>query len=211
MPTTTSLIEQEQQEQFVSQHEEAKLLLGEAYTISAVVDAPSEMTAVEFLKQIKLHYAKIESARVFLTKPLNEHLHKINVEFKKTTQPLEQAEALVKKGMIAYRNSPEFLDAERNRLEIEREARQAIREGDSPRLTELADEHAAASAAAPKKVETATGEARFRKTLKWELVDLEVLPAGYWTPDEKKIAAAVKAGMAIPGVKTWTEAVPIIV
>ena len=208
---TTEIITRDERDELDRVSHEATLLLGEAYSISTVIDAPSEITAAEFLKQIKTRHSIAEDARTKLVKPLNDHVKMINAEFKKTTQPLEQAEALVKKGMIAYRNSPEFLDAERSRLEIEREARQAIREGDSPRLTELADEHAAASAAAPKKVETATGEARFRKTLKWELIDLEVLPAGYWTPDEKKIAAAVKAGMAIPGVKTWTEAVPIIV
>lgn len=181
-----------------------------AHRLAVVVDAKSEAEATEFLKQVKMRIDIAEAARTKLVKPLNDHVKMINVGFKETTGPLSEADALVRRGMITYRNSQTFKEAEAKRLAIEEQGRAAVRAGDSDALTRLTDEHEAASIAAPRKVETASGEARFRKITRFEIVDLELLPAGYWMVDEGKINAAVKAGVAIPGVKTWTEEVPMI-
>lgn len=190
---------------------ESDAIVAKAKEVSLVNDAQSEVRAAEFLKQVKMRIDIAETARTKLVKPLNDHVKMINAEFKKTTGPLSEADLLVRRGMTAYRNSQTFKEAEARRLEIEAQGRAAVREGDVETLAKLADVHAEALAEAPRKVETASGEARFRKVWKYEITDIEALPAGYWMPNEKAIKAAVEEGKQIPGVKSWQEETPIIV
>ncbi len=189
---------------------EAEKITAKAEMIAKVIDAPTEARAVEFLSQIKMRHNIIETARTKLVKPLNDHVKMINAEFKLTTKPLEEAEARVKQGMTAYRNSQEFKEAEAKRLEIEEQGRAAVRAGDTETLSRLADEHDDAKMAAPKTVNTQSGQGRFRKAWKFEIQDLEKLPAAFWMPNEKKIEATIKAGISVPGVKAWQEDIPVI-
>lgn len=190
---------------------ESDPIILQAAEIAIVKDTESEARAAEFLKQIKIRIDIAEMARTKLVKPLRDHVKMIDAEFKKTTGPLEKADETVRCGMIAYRNSPAFKAAEERRKELEREGKRAAQEGDIDDLERISEEHRDASVAAPVKVETESGEARFRKIKRFEIVDLEKLPAAYWMPDEKKIKVAVDAGMVIDGVKTWTEEIPIII
>lgn len=189
---------------------ESAMIVEKAKEIAVVSDAESESRAAEFLKQLKLRMDVAETARVRLVKPLNDHVKMINAEFKKTTNPLSEADVLVRQGMTAYRNSQAFKEAEAKRIEIEQQARVAARQGDMETLENLSSEHAAASMNAPRVVTTASGSARFRKVWKVEIVDLEALPAGYWVPDMRKIELTASAGIAIPGVKAWQEETPVI-
>ncbi len=190
--------------------QEATILAKYATEVANVKDAETEKAATEFLKQVKTKLDQIEYGRKALTEPLNKHVKNINLQFKQISVPLEEADKRVRASMTAYRNSQQFKEAAAVRVEIEIQARQAVAEGDIKTLQALSEDHAVASEAAPKKVLSETGEARFRKVWKWEITELEKLPAGYWVPDEKKIAAAVKAGITIEGVKAWQEDTPVI-
>lgn len=189
---------------------EAQLLLDKANEVAMVSDATSESRAVEFLKQVKMRADLTEDARVRLVKPLKDHAKMIDQEFKKTSEPLEEAERIVKAGMVTYRQSTEFRALEAKRKAVEQDAREAIREGNTAKLAVLAEEHKEASADAPVKVQSQSGEARYRKVWHWEIDNLEKLPAAYWMPDEKKIATAVKAGITVEGVKAWQTEEPSI-
>jgi len=73
----------------------------------------------------------------------------------------------------------------------------------------MRDDHAAAVAAAPRTVNTQSGQVRFRKVWRFEVEDMLFLPAMYWMPDEKKIKASVEQGIPIPGVRAWVEEIPL--
>jgi hypothetical protein len=191
--------------------EEASGLVAVARDVAKIVDAGGESEAAGFLKGLKVRREIAEAARLKLVKPLNDHVKMINYEFKKVTAPIDEADAMVRRGMTAYRSSQTFKDAEARRYEIEDRARVAIRAGDTATLADLSEAHAEASIAAPRKVVTDTGETRFRKVWRFEIADLEALPAGYWMPDEKKIKTAVDAGVPVAGVNAWTEDVPIVI
>ncbi len=76
-------------------------------------------------------------------------------------------------------------------------------------MKEKAAEHAAAAAVAPKSVQTQSGKLTYRKVWRYEIEDIEKIPAAYWVIDEKKVAATVKAGIPIAGVKAWQEDMPV--
>lgn len=190
---------------------ESSALMAKAKEIAVVTDAESEVRAVEFLKQIKLRINVVDGIRTKLVKPLNDHVKMINAEFKLTTGPLEEADALVRRGMTTYRNGEEFKAAEARRKAAEAEMQQATRAGDVEKVGALSSGHAEATAAAPRTVETQSGQGRFRKVWRWEIEDIEALPAGFWIPDQVKIEAAVKAGITVPGIKAYQEEVPVIV
>lgn len=218
----TTAITADEKTEFDRLRDEAVLLRTKAREIAEVTDAPSEARAAEFLKQIKIRRDVAETARGRLVKPLNDHVKMINAEFKITTGPLGEADALVRQGITAYRNSQTFIEAERRKEMVEIAARAAVAQGDVKALTAIQSEYESASAAAPRKVETQSGEARFRKVWKWELDNPLDLPDEYWMPDEKKIAAAIKMKTAhecdpgpehdvIPGVRVWSEMISVIV
>jgi hypothetical protein len=160
---------------------------------------------------VKIRINLVETFRKKMVKPLNDHVKMINAECAMTTDPLEAADALVRRGMTAYRNGEEFKAAEARRKAAEAEMQQATRAGDVEKVGALSVGHAEATAAAPCTVETQSGQARFRKVWRWEIENIEALPAGYWIPDRIKIEAAVKAGIAVPGIKAYQEDVPVIV
>lgn len=176
----------------------------------ATVNSPEkESRAAEFCQQIKIRIDKAEDARTFLVKPLNDHVKKINSSFKETTQPLQEALDTIKQGIMAWRQSEEVRQAKELAEKAKFEAQVAASQGDVETLQEKAAEVKEAQLIATPKIETQTGKTTFRKMWKWEIIDILELPAGYWVPDEKLIAADVKLGRSIPGVKAWQEEMPV--
>ena len=111
-------------------NDEAEKIIAKAKEIADVQTPEAEVRAAEFLKQIKMRVDIAETARKKLVQPLNDHVKMINDEFKKTTVPLKDADLLVRRGMTTYRNSVVFKEAEAKRLQIEAEAKVAVRMGD---------------------------------------------------------------------------------
>lgn len=181
-------------------------LLFRADVAAQVTDAASESAAVEFLGAVKKQFNAVEAKRKFIVKPLQDHVKTINDEFKRITEPLEEAESTVKRGISGWRTSEEFREREEKRKRIEVEGQAAVMRGDVERIRELAPEHAAAAAEAPRTVAAAGAKAAFRTVTKFEVTDDWEVPADLKSPDLRKIKAAVDAGRRdIPGIKIWVE------
>lgn len=60
-----------------------------------------------------------------------------------------------------------------------------------------------------KKVETASGSVSFKTVMRFEVVDIDVVPNEYLLVDEVKIRQALKEGKSIPGVRKYDEQIPI--
>lgn len=209
MSTTTPLVEAAMEAQLSNLKQDVIAIKQKTAEVAKIESPEGEARAAEFCQQVKLRIKQADDARTFLVKPLNDHVRQINSTFKETTEPLEEALEEVKRGMVVWRNSESVRAAKEAAEAANLAARAAASQGDVAEFQKKAVEVKEAQVIATPKVETRTGKTTFRKVTKWEIVDPLLLPAGYWLPDEPKIAAAVKIGIEIPGVRCWTEEMPV--
>ena len=166
-----------------------------------IQDETSLMQASETLWAIRTFLKKVESVRVFFTKPLNDHLKDINAEFKQITNPLSILDKQITQKLKDYRQQIEAKRLEEQaRLDTEAQARQE---------TSLIPEVIAPIVPAQSKsVQTETGKITFIKIRRWELEDISKVPLEYLKLDDAKITAVIKAGGNIPGIRPWFEETP---
>jgi hypothetical protein len=158
----------------------------------------SEMdTASIFLKEVKTKWKQIEEIRKEIGSPLRGKLQEVQDYFKPALEALVSAETILKT-KISEGNA-RAQEAQRLALEA---ARTAHESGD-PAATALATAQAQeADVALP-------GGISQSMKVKYAIEDLTLLPADFWSPDPKKVEAAIAAGhRQIPGVRIWEE--PII-
>jgi hypothetical protein len=203
------MVEVLHEEQIESLKSDAAKLLAKAHEVANITQPEHEKRAAEFRAQINIRAKACEATRVKLVKPLNDHVKMINAEVKQATNPLEEADLIVVRGLTMYRNSSQVQAAKDAAAQAARDASHAVRMGDLEKMQVANDERAVAAAIAPRAVQTQSGKLTYRKVTRYEIENQELIPAAYWVIDEKKIAATVKAGISIPGVKMWEEEVPI--
>lgn len=167
----------------------------------AVIDSTETLErGADLAKMIRDHLKVAEGERTALTGPLNNVLRTINTRFKKYTEPLEKAKALIDGKMLAY--GKKLAEAKR----AEEEARR--KEEDAARQAEFPDEIPFAPPVAAPKPETVYGNtgssASFTNTWDFEVEDVRKLPAEYLLPNEVAIRRAVREGVReIPGVRIF--------
>ncbi len=184
-------------------------LIEAAKKLSVVTDTESEARATEFRAQLKQRETASKIAHGRYVKPLKDQAKLIEADIKATAGPIEEADEIVKMGMIAYRNSETVRLEKEKQAQIQHEGKQAVRDGDTETLGRLVGEQKASEAVVPNVVQTASGAARFRKVWKYEIENMELVPAEYWVIDMSRIDKVVKAGIQIPGVKSWQQEEPI--
>ena len=167
-----------------------------------IQDETSLMQAGETLGAIRSFLKKVESVRVFFTKPLNDHLKDINAEFKQITNPLSTLDKQITQKLKDYRQQIEAKRLEEQaRLDAEAQARQE---------TSLIPEVIAPIVPAQSKsMQTETGKITFMKVRKWKVVNLLNVPQEYFILDETRITKLVKSGIEhIPGIQIFWEEIP---
>lgn len=216
-------------QEMIALRNEANAKLFEAEEVAKIATPEDERRATEYLAEAKRFYKSAEAKRKSWVAPLKEVIDNINATFKAITDPLDKIEEIVKKGMIAYRNSEEMKQKEAERLEAERAARIAVnnvkREGvneETMQGYQVSQQNLQeASKDAPRTVKMQAGSASFRKETKFEIVDGSKLPArvneavlklafekGLY---EQVIRGMIKVGhKEIEGVRIWEESVPVI-
>lgn len=193
------------------QREASALTISATKIAESVKDSASEEQAVLFLGKIKDSLKTAKTHFDFLTKPLKDHVKAIKVEYDAVSKPLEEAEALIKSGIIKYRNSEEFKKKEAERIALEEYARAAVRDNDIEKLSVIASEHNDVSQAAPKTVKTSEANMHMRKNIRFEIVDMDLIPKAYLLVNDSAVKAAIKDGYDVPGIKHWIEMTPTIV
>lgn len=183
------------------------LVIEKLKEVELINDATGEARASEYKALVQKEIKRIEAMRVAQTKPINDHLKWLNNGFRSVTDPLDQALSQITRAMIAYRNSVEFKAKEAQRIEAENQARQAIKEGDTVKLAEVANDSSFNEA--PRAVATATGKTSYRKQLSWEIEDEAKIPRNFFILNEKMINTATKAGIKIEGIKVIETMVPV--
>ena len=166
-----------------------------------IQDETSLIHASETLGAIRSFLKKVESMRVFFTKPLHDHMTNINTEFKQISAPLSTLDKQITQKLKDYRQQVEAKRLEEQaRLDAEAQARQE---------TSLIPEAIAPIVPAQSKsVYTETGKITFMKVRKWEVEDITLVPPIFMKLDEAKVTATIKAGVDIRGIRTWYEETP---
>lgn len=204
--------------EIVQLRSDAHSLLCKAEEVADITTLEHENRAVEFLVQVKRRFKIADGKRKDYVIPLKAVIDKLNADFSTILEPLEQAETIVKAGISLFRDTEDFKAKEVARLLAEYVATRAINDYrnettqdtlETAQIAILAQHEA--SADAPKTVATQSGQARFRKDWKFEIIDEDEVPREMCTPDPVKIRAWIKNGTRdIQGIKIWEETTPII-
>lgn len=149
----------------------------------------------------------IETKRKEYTGPINEHLKFINDAFKIVTEPLNQADKILRKKVLDYRAEQQRKAREIeeiNQMRIEAAQREARLNG-----TGEISESIEILPSAPEPVKTVhadVGTLGTKQNWKCEVIDFAALPDEYKIVDQVKLNKVVRAGArSIPGVRIWSE------
>ena len=189
-----------------------------------IKDNSSLATAAEAAKQVKSKYKEVEGIRMSMTKPLDESKKKIMEFFRKPLDLLDACEVNLKKQIIEYKQEQDRITNELNekfRKIAEQEELKRKEEliatanlaqgcGSTDIARELLEQAQLVSIPAPvahnflvKPEGLST-----RKTWKFHIVNLGLIPREFLIPDEKRlqsIATNMKEGAVVEGVEFYCE------
>jgi hypothetical protein len=197
----------------------ARTIADEARDLT-ISDEATNAVALDMLSQVTKTRKRIEALKKRWLEPLNTQVKLIRDDFAAMAAPAGEAEQILRQKTSDYRlKVAEAARKEQERLRLlaekrqERAAAKAAERGvEPPPVMPIAP-----TVAPPAKtVATESGaKVTYRKTTHFEVVDAAQVPREYWTLDEKKIGAAVRAGIAgpdnpIPGVRIWITEEPVV-
>jgi hypothetical protein len=186
---TTQLTIQQQTQELMTK---AELIVAEAKEM-VVRDKDSLTAAVDFLGRIAIAKKEIDSRRRFFVDPLNQQVKSINDLFRRYSDPLVEADRIVRNKVLAYQAEEAKRVADEQQKAFEEASKHAT-EGFVPIPISLVEEPG-------KTVRANAGSATVRQVWTFRIIDSSLVPDEYKVIDEKKIAAVVKAGVRnIPGV-----------
>lgn len=158
--------------------------------------------AVEILSTLNQYNDKITEEKEKVTKPLNEALKAERARWKPLETMYEQAITLIRSKMTAYQT-------ELVRLQKEKEQKIADRISKGTLKMETGIKKLENLPTVEKEHATEKGLVQFREVKRFEVTDIKALPTEYILPNETAISNAMKLGKEIPGVRYYTEQVPV--
>ena len=185
-----------------------------------ITDEASHAAALELLAQVRKAGRRIEALRKRWLDPLNQQIKLIRSDFDLMAAPAKEADAILSAKTSEYRAKvAEAARREQERLRLLAERRQAraaeraeARGMEPPPVVPIV-----ASVIPPAKslVTQSGSKVTYRKQVHFEIVDADAVPREWCCPDERKIGAAVRAGIVtpddpIPGVRIWTTEQPVV-
>lgn len=161
---------------------DTKLILEEGSTLQ-IVDAERYQAASAFLIKVKQRLKRLEEMRTEITVPINTALKAVNNRFKMFSEPLENIEKLVKKGLAGYVSM------------IEEEAKK------------LAEIPSSVPVEMPKiTVRTEGGLMHTKKVWTFEVTDENLIPREFLTIDSAKVRKAIGEGTReINGIRIYED------
>lgn len=200
--------------------------------VIVVTSEEEKVAAVNFLGQVKDRMKKVEFLRKYFVQPLNDHVKRINNEFRIPLDSLKEVESCVKHSLKVYVDEQERLareeferkkreeeerkrKAEAEQRRLEEEAKKSKDDEERKRLEEEAKKKAE-EAMSQKPVEVAqpdqqtrsqSGVMSTKKVWKFRIVDPKKVPEKYWIIDESAIRKDIVQGgeRAIDGVEIYQD------
>lgn len=185
-----------------SEEKQIDIYLKEAHSLK--IETPEGMrSATVFLSNLNKANDKVTAEKEKVTKPLNEALRAERNRWKPVETKLAEAIALVRGVMTKYQT-------ESVKKQKEEEAKIAARvgEGKGHLTAETAVRKMEEIEAPEEVVATEAGSVQFRSVMKFEVMDITMLPKEFLLPNEVKIRENMKQGNTIPGVRYYEEQVP---
>ena len=155
----------------------------------------------------KLRKAMEEKRKSYL-QPFQEHIKEVNEAYKKLMEPIEIADQITRKKILAFQTEQERIRREQeeiNRLRMEAAQKEAaLHEGEITEPVQLIEVAPETS----KRVSTDMGTIGQRKIRKYRIVDFALLPDQYKIENSALLNKVVKAGIpSIPGVEIYEETI----
>lgn len=208
----------------ITNNREVREVAEEAQMLATVAARYSVATAGEYsvagdeLKRIKAAQKRLDEVRKSITRPIDAAKRAVLDLFREPETRLSQAEANMKRAMIAYSDEQDRIRREeqrkaedaarKEREKLEAQAAKAAEAGKDARAEVL--EQRAAAVVAPviqREALKVTGVST-RETWQFEVVDADAVPREYLAVDTVKIGRVVRAlkgDTQIGGVRVWAE------
>lgn len=169
----------------------ASQLVAQAALLQVTNEAES-IEAGRMLVQLKSWKAQVEQKRQFFTRPLKEHVKRIEAMFKPVVERLDEADGVIRGKVLNYR-----AEAEKNAREAQarlmEQAEAAQQEGNSDAALALATE-ATEAVNTQKTMLLDEGSMQVKKVWDFEVEDYAAIPREFFSFDEKKVRLAIRAG-----------------
>ena len=184
-------------------YDEAKKLLdyANARVIMSLDDAKLAADDLSMIAKLK---KAMESKRKDYLQPFQDHVKEVNEIYKVLMQPIETADMVTRSKVLSFQREQAELKAKQeeiNRLRMEAATKEAeLNNGEIKESVNIID-----VVTVPTHVYADNGTLGTSKVWKFEVEDLTKIPLEYLMPDMVKIGKVVRAGVKIPGVKSWQE------
>lgn len=168
-----------------------------------VIASPEQMAeATKTLSKINKIRDNIKEEKEKLTKPINEALKEIRLRYKPAEDLLDFTVTELKKKMGSYQTLALKEQSEQVQKIADKVSNGKLKATTAiKKLSELDS--------VEQKIKTDEGSISFRTDIKWEVTDILALAnfdkGLYVEPDHTAIKEALKNGIELPGVKSWTE------
>ena len=185
----------------LSSQVQSLLRYAESRTVTGDADV---MLATDDLKMMASLKKALDSKKKEYSEPLKTYLKTITDAFETILLPLGTADRITREKILAYRAEQERKRREAeeiNRLREEAARREMELKGELTQPLEIVETPAPVA----KVVHAEAATLGTVKTTRFEVIDFKALPDDYKIADMVKIGKVAKAGVAIPGVRTWTE------
>lgn len=159
----------------LTQYKTAHLDVANRMTVSTPVEAVLASSVLVEIARVK---KDLEARRKSLVDPINKHVRWINVEAKKISEPLEEADRIIRGKVSSYRQT----------------LRQA-EETDRAVATQLGAEEWLPDVSRPDTVRVDGGKVGSRMRWTFEVVDPNAIPRQYLVLDEKRVRGAIQSGI----------------
>lgn len=184
-------------------YDEAKKLLdyANARVIMSLDDAKLAADDLSMIAKLK---KAMESKRKDYLQPFQDHVKEVNEIYKTLMQPIETADMVTRSKVLSFQREQAELKAKQeeiNRLRMEAATKEAeLNNGEIKESVNIID-----VVTVPTHVYADNSTLGTSKVWKFEVEDLTKIPLEYLMPDMVKIGKVVRAGVKIPGVKSWQE------
>jgi len=192
----------EQSAQIVEVKEQTTKIVEVANAVSIANDEDANKASI-IIQEISKMKKSVNSLRLFFTKPLNDQVKLVNGLFKQYSEPLVEADGIVRTVMLEYRKKQqEIADEQERLLEIARKKRQK-------KIDEIANEKGVeAPQLEPTKIEATAPMAGVttRKAWTYKIADQVKIPREYLQIDTMAIRGAIRDGVRdIEGIEIFEE------
>lgn len=169
-----------------------------------IKDLKGMEAATELLSQVNTKLDEIEKEKGEIIDPAKAIIKKEKARWEPWESVLEEAKDILRKGMSAYQTEAKRI-ADKKQADILARAKPGKGNLSLEKAVEKIENIDTPAAT----VATESGSLKFRTDKKFEVMDMTMLPLEYHLADEVAIRKAMKEGVELPGVRYYTEEVPI--